>query len=311
MKNTFKFSARATAAAAVLALGSSAFAVTFDANLELDNTYRNGSAVGTSDQGLSQGGRVELNAAGKAGANMFVAGRASFLAKKDGNVGTDDMWIQFGSATSALKLGRFEAADLFPLVGDTLINNAGTVYGTNTLRGRKDGTQFHAAATTSLGNGLSLELGVVETKSVAKAKGVRPVVSYAAGALSLSAALESGKYVSGNDVSGAGATVSYNLGTAKLTGNVAKGKSDAATRNAQSAFALTVAAGGLSVGVISATNEAPVGEEKVATVYASYSMPLFDIKGASVTPAISSSTAKTGAVETSENSLRVRLNYAF
>jgi|DEB19_MinimDraft_2_1074335.scaffolds.fasta_scaffold10777_1 hypothetical protein len=310
MKNTFKFSARATAAAAVLALGSSAFAVTFDANLELDNTYRNGSYVGTADQGLSQGGRVEMNAAGKAGANLFVAGRASFLAKKDGTAGTDDMWVQFGSATSALKLGRFEAADLFPLVGDTLINHAGAVYGTNTLRGRKDGSQFHAAATTSLGNGLSLEFGVVETKSAAK--GVRPVVSYAAGAFSLSAALESGKYVSGNDVSGAGATASYNLGTAKLTGSVAKGKSDAATRNAQSSFALTLAAAGLSVGVISAANEAAVGEDKVSTVYASYSMPLFDIKGASVTPAISSSTGKTGAgVETSENSLRVRLNYAF
>jgi hypothetical protein len=75
---------------------------------------------------------------------------------------------------------------------------------------------------------------------------------------------------------------------------------------------LTLAAAGLSVGVISAANEAAVGEDKVSTVYASYSMPLFDIKGASVTPAISSSTGKTGAgVETSENSLRVRLNYAF
>jgi hypothetical protein len=310
MKNTFKFSARATAAAAVMALGSSAFAATFDANIELDNTYRDGSAVAAADQGLSQSGRVEMNAAGKAGTNLFVAGRASFLAKKDGGLATDDMWIQVGSATTGLKLGRFEAADLFPLAGDTLVNHAGTVYGTNTLRGRKDGAQFHAAGTTSLGNGLSLELGVVETKSAAK--GVRPVVSYAAGALSLSAALESGKYVSGNDVSGAGATVSYNLGMAKLTGNLAKGKSDAATRNAQSAFALTVAAGGLSVGVVSATNEATVGEDKVSTVYASYSMPLFDIKGASVTPAISSSTGKTGAgVETTENSLRVRLNYAF
>jgi hypothetical protein len=322
MKNTFKFSARATAAAAVMALGSSAFAATFDANIELNNTYRNGSAVVASgaDEGLSQNGRVELNAAGKAGTNLFVAGRASFLANKDSTLATDDMWIQVGSATSALKLGRFEAADLFPLAGDTLVNHAGPVYGTNTLRGRMGTTQFHAAATTSLGNGLSLELGVIENKTAAK--GVRPVVSYAAGALSLSAALESGKYMAAgtdlstnNDVSGAGATVSYNLGSAKLTGNIAKGKANLATRNAQSAFALTVAAGGLSVGVISATNETAMtvgaGEEKIATVYASYSMPLFDIKGASVTPAISSSTAKNGSVETSENSLRVRLNYAF
>lgn len=334
MKNTFKFSARATAAAAVMALGSSAFAINFDANLELDNTYRSGSYV-TPDKdtkventGLSQSGRVEMNASGKAGTNLFVAGRASFLAKKDGSVGTDDMWVQVGSATSALKLGRFEAADLFPLAGDTLVNHAGTVYGTNLLRGRNGNDKFHAAATTSLGNGLSFEFGVVETndpETVTDAttsietstvvKGIRPVVSYAVGAFSLSAALESGKYIkSGRDISGAGATASYNLGAAKLTGNLAMNKRDAATRNAQSAFALTVAAGGLSVGVISATNEADVGEDKVSTVYASYSMPLFDIKGASVTPAISSSTGKTGGPsgkETSENSLRVRLNYAF
>ena len=116
MKNTFKFSARATAAAAVMALGSSAFAATFDANIELNNTYRNGSAVVASgaDEGLSQNGRVELNAAGKAGTNLFVAGRASFLANKDSTLATDDMWIQVGSATTGLKLGRFEAADLFP-----------------------------------------------------------------------------------------------------------------------------------------------------------------------------------------------------
>jgi hypothetical protein len=316
MKNIVDFSARTAIAAAVLSLGSSAFALTVDANIELDNTYRSGSAVAAADEGLSQGGRVELNAAGKAGANMFVAGKAAFLAKKDGTVATDDMWIQVGSAGGDVKLGRFEAADLFPLAQDTLINHAGNVYGTNTLRGRKDGSQFHAAGTLNLGTGLSLELGVVQTKSAAK--GVRPVLSYVAGPLTARIGFEAGQYVAvggapANDVRGVGATVGYDFGGFKLTGNLASGKQDRATNNNQSAFAVTAGVGSLVVGLISAKNEAAAGgDDKVQTVYASYNIPLFDIKGASITPGLSSSTLKTAAgVETSENSFRIRLNYAF
>ncbi|MDO8248652.1 MAG: carbohydrate porin [Rhodoferax sp.] len=316
MNHTVNFSVRTAVAAAVLSLGSAAFAApAFDANIELDNTYRSGSAVAEADKGLGQGGRVEMNATGKAGANMFVAGKAAFLAKKDGTVAADDMWIQVGSAGGDVKLGRFEAADLFPLAQDTLINHAGNVYGTNTLRGRKDGSQFHAAGTLNLSAGLSLELGVVENKTTAK--GVRPVLSYAAGPLTARLGFEAGKYAAvggaaANDVRGVGATVGYDFGGFKLTGNLASGKTDAATRNNQSAFALTAAVGGLVVGVISGKTEAAVGDDKVQTVYASYNLPLFDIKGASITPALSSSTGKTAAgVETTENSLRVRLNYAF
>lgn len=314
MNQSTKFSVHATLAAAVMSFGGSALAASFDANMELDNTYRSGTAVAAGDKGLSQGGRVEMNASGKAGANLFVAGKAAFLAKKDGTVATDDMWIQMGSASGDVKLGRFEAADLFPLVGDTLVNHAGNVYGTNALRGRKDGSQFHAAGTLNLGNGLSVELGVVEHKTAGRAKGLRPVLSYAAGPLSARVGFESGKYHgSGNTMNGAGATVSYDFGGFKLTGNLASGKSDAPTRNSQSAVGLTVNTGGLSVGVIAATTEEAVGKSKVQTAYLAYAMPLFDIKGATWTPAVSTSTAKNSTTGSSvqETSLRVRLNYAF
>jgi hypothetical protein len=316
MNHTVNFSARTAIAAAILSLSGAALAApAFDANIELDNTYRSGSHVAEADKGLGQSGRVELNATGKAGASMFVAGKAAFLAKKDGTVATDDMWIQVGSTGGDVKLGRFEAADLFPLAQDTLINHAGSVYGTNTLRGRKDASQFHAAGTLNIGAGLSLELGVVENKTTAK--GVRPVLSYLAGPLTARLGFESGKYAAvggaaANDVQGVGATVGYDFGGFKLTGNVASGKRDAASRNKQSAVALTAAVSRLVVGVIAAKTEAAVGEDKVRTVYASYNLPLFDIKGASVTPALSSSTGKTAAgIETKENSFRLRLNYAF
>jgi hypothetical protein len=316
MNHTVNISVRTAVAGALLSLGGAAFAAAFDANIELDNTYRSGSAVAEADKGLGQGGRVEMNATGKAGANMFVAGKAAFLAKKDGTVAADDMWIQVGSARGDVKLGRFEAADLFPLAQDTLVNHAGNVYGTNTLRGRKDGSQFHGAGTLNLSAGLSLEIGVVENKTTAK--GVRPVLSNLAGPLTARLGFEAGKYApvggaSANDVRGVGATVGYDFGGFKLTGNIASGKTDAATRTNQTTFGVTMATGGLVVGLIAAKTEEAVGESKVQTAYVSYGMPLFDIKGATWTPALSSSTAKNSATGTDvkENSFRIRLNYAF
>ncbi len=330
MNQSIKFSLRATSAAAALGLCSIAFAApVVDANIEFDNTYRSGSKVdNTEDEGMSQGGRVEFNISGKAGADMFVSARASLLAKKDGTAVTDDMWVQVGSAKGDVKLGRFEAADLFPLAQDTLVNHAGNVYTASALRGRKDSNTFHAAGTLNLGNGLSLEVGVLETKGLStelgatgKASGVRPVLSYAAGPLTARLGFESGHFAplalggTTNNISGVGATLGYNFGSFKLTGNYASGKTDsAAANNKQTGFAVTAAIGGLVLGSISGkTDQVGGGDEKVQTFYASYAMPLFDIKGATITPALSSSTAKlslTGA-EKEETAFRVRLNYAF
>ena len=315
MKNTFKFSARATAAAAVLALGSPAFAVTFDSNIEMDSYYRSGSKVLEADKGMNQSGRVEFNISGKAGADMFVAGRATLLALKNGAAATDDMWIQMGSAKGDVKLGRFEAADLFPIANDAQVGHAGAVYYGNDLRGRKSSNVFHAAGTANLGNGLSLEIGVVQSNQVGEAKGVRPVLSYAAGALNVSVGLESGKYASGNSVSGTGATIGYNLGAVKLTGNMASGKTDVATGpNSKSAYALIATAGGLAVGLIAGNQDNGSVQDKVQTGYVAYTMPLFDIKGASMTPAFSTSKFTAGAGSAgnlNEDTFKLRFDYSF
>ena len=328
MNHILQFSLRATSAAAAMGLCSVAFAApVIDANIEFDNTYRSGSKVdNTEDKGMSQGGRVEFNISGKAGANMFVNARASLLAKKDGTAATDDMWVQVGSAKGDVKLGRFEAADLFPLAQDTLINHAGNVYYANALRGRKDSNVFHAAGTMNLGNGLSLEVGVLETKGTsaalgdtAKASGIRPVLSYVAGPLTARVGFESGHFAplaiggTTNDIRGVGATLGYDFGSFKLTGNYASGKTDSSNSdNNQRGVAVTAAIGGLVLGSISGKTEQTGGDQKVQTFYASYAIPLFDIKGATITPALSSSTAKvSGLADVKENSFRLRLNYAF
>ncbi|MDT8992952.1 carbohydrate porin [Curvibacter sp. APW13] len=311
------FAVRASTAAVLCLCGSAFAAPAIDANIELDNTSRDGTYVAAADKGLTQSGRLELNVANKAGADAFVAGRATFLSKKDGTVATDDMWIQLGNASTDVKLGRFEAADLFPLAGDTLVNHAGTVYGANTLRGRKASDVFHAATTFNLGSGLAFELGLISTTTTnlsgATARGLRPVLSYTSGPLAAKLGLEQGEYNSGNKVSGFGLTVGYDFGAFKLTGNYAQGKQDATIDDTQSAYALTVAVGGLSVGAISAKNDATGGDTRVQTGYVSYSMPLFGIKGATITPAVSVSKAADSVANTNkeETAFRVRLHYDF
>ena len=162
------------AALAIAALfATPAFAAaSFDANIELDTDYRN------AGRGAAQGGRVELNAAGKAGTDGFVAGRASFLAKKDSTTAVDDMWVQFGNASGDIKLGRFEAADLFPLGKDVMVEDndkldAADGFRANKFRGRT--SSAHAALNLNVGGGLGFELGVMADK---KNTGVRPVVSF-------------------------------------------------------------------------------------------------------------------------------------
>lgn len=318
MKHILKLALRSSVAVSAIAASQLALAApAVDANIEIDNTSREGSSVAAADKGLTQGGRVETNISNKAGDDLFVAGKAALIAKKDGTVGTDDMWIQLGSSAVDVKLGRFEAADLFPLQGDTIVNHAGTVYGANTLRGRKAGDVFHAATTFKLGEGLAFELGLISTTTNnlvgATARGLRPVASYVSGPLSARLGFELGEYNSGNKVSGFGLTVGYDFGSFKLVGNYAQGKQDAAINETQTGMGLSVSMGGLGAGFARGVNDATGGNNTVQTSYVSYNMPLFGIKGASITPAVSASKKSDSVANTNteETAIRVRLNYAF
>lgn len=312
MTSTTKLALRATALAAFALVSASAFA-DFDANIEFDNTY------GNNDRGLSQSGRVELNASKKMGSQYFIAGRASYLAQKSGGVATDDMWVQLGSQTFDVKLGRFEATNLFQTPGDTIIETAGpfSIYGANTLRGRSGGDVFQGAATLQLGGGLSFELGVFETKTTAAgqtnagaAKGLRPILSYANGPLHVAAGAEAIKYANGRDETGYGLTGDYDFGGFKLTANITSGKSDMGYK--KSGYGLFAQVGGFTAGLMAGNQDMAVGEDsKVTTFYASYAIPFFDIKGATVTPALSVS--KGGGSNNADDSIgaKVRINYAF
>ncbi|MBE0589584.1 MAG: carbohydrate porin [Hydrogenophaga sp.] len=305
MQNFFKL-------AAVAALCSTAVAahaeLSLDANLELDTTYTNAvdaPASNARESDLGMGGRVEFNVGAKASnGDAFVAARASLLLKKDGDTGMDDMWVQFGNAGMDLKLGRFEAYDLFPVGKDTVVEYAGyTPYQANMLRGRKGRDVAHGALGVNAAPGLRFELGLVYSKDEGEARGIRPAVGYTTGPLTLRAGVESVKVV-GSDAStenGVGLSVGYALSKdSNINVNFAKKEDD-------KTIGINAIIGAAGIGLVH--GKGATSADKVTTVYAAYSLPLFGVKGATITPAISYSKGGTGTDD--QVAVRARINYAF
>lgn len=305
MQNVFKLAAVAALCASAAAAHAQ---LALDANLELDTTYTskvNAPATNAPDSDLSLGGRVEFNVGAKAtNGDAFVAARASLLLKKDGDTGVDDMWVQAGNATADVKLGRFEAMDLFPVGKDTVLKYAGyTPYQANTLRGRKGSDVFHGALGLNAAPGLRVELGMVFSKEDNQAKGFRPAVMYSAGPLTLRAGLESVKVVgsTAGSETGLGLSAGYKLDKdTNINVNFAKKEDD-------KSFGVNATIGAAGIGMV--YGKGATAAQKATAVYAAYSLPLMGVKGASITPAISF--AKGGTGSKGQTAARVRINYAF
>jgi len=304
-----------------------------DANIELDTTQQPDTI------GSSQTGRVELNVLGKTTfGDAFVAGKASFLARKDGSTAVDDMWVQAGNAFADLKLGRFEAADLFPQGRDTIISRAGSgVYRANFIRGRfggSSGNVIHVAGNLNFGGGLGLELGLAETRDVGnlsagQAEGVRPVLTYTANGIALKLGFELGRTTDGGasgdarfvQARGVGFTAGAALGPGVANLNLAAGKVDGQWKAATIAANYTVPLGPwvhVEYGRVDPEASA-LKTETVRTIAVGYQFPLLGIKNATVTPAFSYSKASFsnafaglgGSSQETERAFRLRFNYAF
>lgn len=320
MQNVFKLASVAALCAGTAVAHAE---LAFDANLELDSTYSNKANASVSNgarySDLAMGGRVELNAGSKLNnGDAFVAARASLLLKKDGGTGTDDMWVQFGNKAGDIKLGRFEAMDLFPLGKDTVVDEINSTYKANALRGRVGSDTFHGALGLNAAEGLRVELGLVYSNddgagsdgvvgtaddTTAAVRGLRPALSYSTGPLTVRAGLESVKTVgstNGADT-GFGLSVGYALAeNSTVNVNFAK-KSD------DKAFGVNAIIGALGLGLIS--GKGATDATKSTTFYAAYTLSLFGVKGATVTPALSVS--KGGSGQDTRTAARVRINYAF
>lgn len=303
MQNTFKLAAVAAFCSMAVAAHAE---VAIDANLELDTTYFNkidAPAINARDSDLNMAGRVEVNVAGKAtNGDAFVAARGTLLIKKDGDASVDDMWVQFGNAGMDMKLGRFEAMDLFPVGKDTVLEEAGyATYRANALRGRFGKGVAHGALGINAGPA-RIEVGLVYSNDDGDARGVRPAVSYTTGPITLRAGIETVKIV-GTDGSniGVGLSMGYALSSdSYINVNFAKIEDD-------QSFGVNGTFGAAGIGLV--TGKRSNTDDKVTTVYAAYSLPLFGVKGATITPALSYSTG--GANTDNQVAARVRINYAF
>ena len=302
MSKTFKLAAVAALCAAAAVAHAD---VKFDANFEGDTT--NTSAATDS---FKSGGRIEVNANAellKQGDN-FVNARASLLLGLNADSTVDDAWIQFGNSSVDLKIGRFEALDLFPVAKDTVLDPAtGAGYRANIGRGRfKDG-QFHGALGLNAAPVLRFELGVVNYKdgtppaSGAAEQVVRPAVTYTTGDLTLRAGFESfDKGLGAGTQTGYGLSAGYMLAKDAAV-NINYGNSSDLD---SSSIGANLVYGPAGIGYI----KDKTGATTVDTVYAAYSFPLLGVKGAFITPAISVSSGDGVADKTA---LRVRLNYQF
>ena len=263
---------RTVALASFLMVGASIAqaAVALDANLELDSTYTNKVSApnkNTRAGGMDLGGRVEVNFGAKAtNGGAYVAGRASLLLNKKGESATDDMWVQFGNAGADVKLGRFEAMDIFPVGKDTVLEtNTYGGYKANDLRGRMGSNVFHGALGLNASSAMRLELGLVETKEAGKAKGFRPAITYTAGALTLRGGVESIK-VNGKTGTQNGVGLSVGFAVDKQTSvnvNFAKKEDD-------KSFGANAVIGAAGVGFIQSKG---LGANKGTTIYAAYTLP--------------------------------------
>ncbi|MEO0003360.1 MAG: hypothetical protein RLZZ22_1052 [Pseudomonadota bacterium] len=298
MSKTFKLAAVAALCAAAAAAHAD---VKFDANFEGDTT-----SISKATDSFGTGGRIEMNVNAELlkQDDNFVNAKATLIAGIGAkSTGIDDAWIQFGNSAADFKLGRFEAVDLFPVGKDTVLEMAtGAGYRANKVRGRFTDGEFHGAVGLNAAPGLRVELGLMSYKNGAVEKsGVRPAIVYGAGDLTLRAGYES------FDLDGLGNKTGYALSAgyalakdAAVNANYAK-SSDLNS----SSFGLNLVYGPAGVGYVQDKTAATT----VDTFYAAYSFPLLGVKGASITPAISTSSGGTGVADAT--ALRVRLNYQF
>jgi hypothetical protein len=101
-----------------------------------------------------------------------------------------------------------------------------------------------------------------------------------------------GKYLYGRDVNGMGFTAGYATNGVEFHVNLAQGNQDASTDNKMRRLAVNAMFGRFFAGYIVANNDQTGGDTLIQTVHSSYKISIFGIAGASITPAISHSTAR-------------------
>ncbi|NAW91672.1 MULTISPECIES: carbohydrate porin [unclassified Vibrio] len=293
-------------------------------DVEFDINFRDSNTKNA--QKLNQDGRLLVLIAGErsVSGDRYIKAQAQPLLKTTGDVDLDDAWIAFGQANNwELKVGRYEAFDLFPVGQDTMLEYAnadkpqefanGDVYRANKARGRGDNGQIGFSKTA---DNLYFELSTkFENESAAdqNAVFVRPVVAYqivesvrvAAG---LEANLTADKDDADNDFLGYGATVNYSADDLSINVNYAFRDFDTKTQE-DTTIGANLLFKGFGLGHV--YGEVDTGSsEKVNTTYASYQFAnVMDVEDFSVY--LGTYYSKVDDTENKDLGMRIRLKYFF
>jgi 5-hydroxyisourate hydrolase-like protein (transthyretin family) len=265
MKKTFKLSLAATLVASAMTANAGIYLIDSDkghfaigGNVELDLNYENRDSA-EKDYTFDQSGRIAINFSGQKNSedgNHYVKFFAEQVMETSGNVGLDDSWFSVGATDGwDLRVGRFEAFDMFPVGQDIFFEHTGDtsnelytdgnayLYQMKEGRGRGDTGQIMYSQTF---NNLYVELatmigdrsnffsgntyhGAVIDTATKDSFIVRPVVAYQMGDFRLAASLETNlvsdtvtaEGVDIGDRTGYGFTANYNTGNLDVNANVA------------------------------------------------------------------------------------------
>ncbi|WP_375748664.1 carbohydrate porin [Vibrio sp. HN007] len=298
MKKVFNFSLAAILVSSALAAHAGISIVdseegnfSIGGDVELNFNYQDRESNDSNNSEFNQDGRVLIEFAGQkySDSGHFVGVVAQPLFESTGNIAMDDAYFEFGQVDGwAVKAGRFEAYDMFPVgldvfleySGDTSneLYSDGSAYTYQMKEGRGRGSDGQIMYNQSFGN-LYVEVGAMLgdrtglfdgttyhgatiNKNASKdAFLIRPVVAYQMGDFSVAASVET-NLVSNAVVTTNGVDISDRTGYG-LTGNWASGDwsvnanvayMDAVDENNLSA-GLNALYKNFGVGYIHATNE--------------------------------------------------------
>ncbi|ASG07605.1 porin [Vibrio sp. V09_P4A23P171] len=284
--------------------------VEFDINLRDKNA--------TDKQHLNQDGRLLVQIAGErsVSGDRYIKAQAQPLLKTTGDVELDDAWIAFGQANNwELRVGRYEAFDLFPVGQDTMLEYAtAEPYRANAARGRGDNGQVGFSKTAdNLYFELSTKFEKNATTADKNAVFVRPVVAYqivdsvrvAAG---LEANLTADDKDAANDFLGYGATVNYSANDLSINVNYAFRDFDK-TKQEDTTIGANLLFKGFGLGHVYGETET-TNTVKVNTTYASYQFAnVMDVEDFSVY--LGTYYSKVDDTENKDLGMRIRLKYFF
>ncbi len=135
MKNIFKLSAAAifvstamTANAGISIVDNEQGNFSVGGNVELNFNYQDRESNASNSSEFNQDGRVLIEFAGEkyTSNGHFVGVKAQPLFESTGNIALDDAYFEFGKKDAwAIKAGRFEAYDMFPVGLDVFLEYSG------------------------------------------------------------------------------------------------------------------------------------------------------------------------------------------